>query len=125
MIALCVGICFDIRNCLYGKCEKDDTNSIASKDFQGALNLKKNFGFCSNKKAIILTFKYCRVEQFTITKDMLRMYYPNVRTIVWQCVRKCVIEENKNIVNICGCEKGNCCYLSIYILSCFVWFFIY
>ena len=119
MIALCVGICFDSNNCFNVICEKDNTNGSAIKEFQGEMNLRKNFGFCSNKNAIALTFKYCKEEQFTVTKDMLRIYYPNVRTIVWQCVGKCLIEENKKIVNLYGCEKGNL-LLFIHIFSCFV-----
>ena len=106
LIALCAGIYFDVNYCLNVKCERDNTNGIAIKKFQGKMNLKKHFGFCSNKKAIVLTFKYCKVEQFIMTKDMLKIYYPNVRTIVWQCIGKCIIEENKNIANIYGCEKG-------------------
>ena len=122
LTALCAGMYFDMNYCLNVQCERDTDNGIAIKHFQGEMNLRKHFGFCSNKKAIVLTFKYCKVEQFIMTKDMLQIYYPNVRTIVWQCIGKCIIEENKNIANIYGCEKGK--HFNIIFFFVFFLFFL-
>ena len=63
LTALCAGMYFDMNYCLNVQCERDTNNGIAIKDFQGEMILRKHFGFCSNKKAIVLTFKYCKVEQ--------------------------------------------------------------
>ena len=115
-IAICLSVLLNRRECVNVKCEKFDSNGVAIKDFQGEMNLKRDFRFCSNEDAVILTFKYCKVEQFIIPTNQLKIYYPKVRTIVWQCSGKCLIEENKDIVNLYGCEKGKLfIYLSIYI----------
>ena len=115
-IALCLTFLLNRRECVNVKCEKFDSNGVAIKDFQGEMNLKRDFRFCSNEHAVILTFKYCKVEQFVIPTNQLKIYYPKVRTIVWQCSGKCLIEENEDIVNLYGCEKGKLfIYLSIYI----------
>ena len=108
--------CFLRRECSNVECQKDGTYGIAIKNFQGAMALKENFRFCSNNQAVVLTFKYCKVEQFLISRQELRIFYPKVRTISWQCLGKCLIEENEDIVNIYGCQKGK---IIIYILLIF------
>ena len=117
-IVLSLTFLLNRRECVNVKCEKFDSNGVAINDFQGEMNLKRDFRFCSNEQAVILTFKYCKVEQFVIPTKQLKIYYPKVRTIVWQCSGKCLIEENEDIVNLYGCEKGKLfIYLSIYIFS--------
>ena len=103
--------CFLRRECSNVECQKDGTYRIAIKNFQGAMALKENFRFCSNNQAVVLNFKYCKVEQFLISRQELRIFYPKVRTISWQCLGKCLIEENEDIVNIYGCQKGKNNYL--------------
>ena len=115
-IALCLTVLLNRRECVNVKCEKFYSNGVAIKDFQGEMNLKRDFRFCSNEHAVILTFKYCKVEQFIIPTNQLKIYYPKVGTIVWQCSGKCLIEENEDIVNLYGCEKGKLfIYLFIYL----------
>ena len=92
--------------CLYVECEKDENITVYIKNFRGSGNLYENFGFCSNKKALVLIFKNCKVEQYVIRREDLHDYYPKVKTIVWQCQGKCLIEENDQIVNYDRCQKG-------------------
>ena len=90
----------------YLQCEKDKNKGIYIKNFEGSGVLNENFGFCSNKDAVILFFKKCKVEQYLIRKDALEKYYPEVKIIVWECQGKCLIEDTNIVVNIIRCQKG-------------------
>ena len=92
---------------IYPQCQKDGKMIVYIQNFLGSGVLKENFGFCSNKDAIILIFQKCKVEQYVIKKNDLDLYYPNVKTIVWECEGKCLIEDTVVIANIIRCQKGN------------------
>ena len=109
---------FDRRECISIKCEKYESYGVAIKDFQGEMILRKNFRFCSNSEAVLLTFKYCKVEQFIIPKTLLKDVLSKGQNNCMAMPRKCLIEENEDIVNIYGCEKGK---LIIYL---FIFLFI-
>ena len=72
----------DVVYTIYLQCEKDESKSVYIKNFVGSGVLNKNFGFCSNKDAVILIFKNCKVEQYVIRKNALERYCPKVKTIV-------------------------------------------
>ena len=85
-LILFLSVCFLRRECSNVECQKDGIYGIAIK------------------------------LQFLISRQDLRIFYPKVRTISWQCLGKCLLEENEDIVNIYGCQKGK---IIIYILLIF------
>ena len=52
------------------------------------MNLKRNFRFCSNNQAVILTFKYCKAEQFIYSQQSVKDVLSQNQTNCMAMLRK-------------------------------------